>query len=249
MSYGTVLSGSVYDEVTAILVDGGFYRKRAEYLFGRKSPANRAQELVEYCCRHLGESSGNRSKLYRIFYYDCPPIGTPLYHPLLQKTIDMGKTPMHSWMTDFLEELSCKRKLALRMGELQEKASSFVIKDSVAKKLFRGEIGIDELCEHSFVPNIVQKGVDMKIGLDISSMAQKRQVTQMVLIAGDSDFVPAAKYARREGVDFILDPMWQKIRPNLSEHIDGLRSCTYDRPSPEREKLHVDYGKTLSLDC
>ena len=64
----------------------------------------------------------------------------------------------------------------------------------------------------------------MRIGLDISSMAYKRQVDRIVLIAGDSDFVPAAKHARREGIDFILDPMWQSIKPSLQEHIDGLET-------------------------
>ena len=29
---------------------------------------------------------------------------------------------------------------------------------------------------------------------------------------------------RREGSDFILDPLWASIKPNLHEHIDGLRS-------------------------
>ena len=55
----------------------------------------------------------------------------------------------------------------------------------------------------------------MRVGLDIASIATKRLATQIVLVAGDSDFVPAAKFARREGVDFILDPMWQKVRPAL----------------------------------
>jgi len=41
----------------------------------------------------------------------------------------------------------------------------------------------------------------MRIGLDIASLAYKRQVNQVVLISGDSDFVPAAKLARREGID------------------------------------------------
>lgn len=148
---------------------------------------------------------------------------------------------MHGWMTDFLDELTRKRKVALRLGELQEKASTFSLKEKVAKKLFRGELTVGELSEHDFVPNIVQKGVDMRIGLDISSMAQKRQVTQMILISGDSDFVPAAKFARREGIDFILDPLWQPIRQSLSEHIDGLDTRTFSQPSPEREKLHVEY--------
>jgi len=51
------------------------------------------------------------------------------------------------------------------------------------------------------------------------------------LIAGDSDFVLAAKLARREGIDFILDPMWNPIRPGPHEQIDGLMS-TYLKPKP-----------------
>ncbi|ACE85483.1 NYN domain-containing protein [Cellvibrio japonicus] len=69
-----------------------------------------------------------------------------------------------------------------------------------------------------------QKGVDMRIGVDIASLALKKQVDTLVLVAGDSDFVPAAKLARREGIDFILDPLWQQINSDLFEHIDGLHS-------------------------
>ncbi len=69
----------------------------------------------------------------------------------------------------------------------------------------------------------------MRIGVDIASLTLKKQVDQIVLVAGDADFVPAAKLARREGVDFILDPMWQSVPPSLNEHIDGLRS-TCSRP-------------------
>lgn len=64
----------------------------------------------------------------------------------------------------------------------------------------------------------------MRLGLDIASLAYRRQVNKIVLISGDADFVPAAKLARREGIDFVLDPMWSTIRPDLFEHIDGLRS-------------------------
>ena len=65
----------------------------------------------------------------------------------------------------------------------------------------------------------------MKIGIDIASLAFKKQVERIVLIAGDSDFVPAAKLARREGIDFILDPLHSPIKPDLFEHIDGLYTC------------------------
>lgn len=69
-----------------------------------------------------------------------------------------------------------------------------------------------------------QKGVDMRIGIDIAALALKKQADTLVLVAGDSDFVPAAKLARREGIDFILDPLWQQINADLFEHIDGLHS-------------------------
>ena len=64
----------------------------------------------------------------------------------------------------------------------------------------------------------------MRIGLDIASLSFKRQVDQIVLVAGGSDFVPAAKLARREGIDFILDPLWSNVHSSLYEHVDGVRS-------------------------
>lgn len=63
----------------------------------------------------------------------------------------------------------------------------------------------------------------------------------IVLIAGDSDFVPAAKLARREGLQFILDPLWQKVNDDLYEHIDGLQSGL-PRPmgsAPAAQEAHL----------
>ena len=56
-------------------------------------------------------------------------------------------------------------------------------------------------------------------------------------VTGDSDFVPAAKLARREGIDVVLDPLEMEIGPNspLLEHIDGLRSC--GNPYPRTHML------------
>ena len=74
---------------TAILVDGGFYRKRAARLFGHKSADDRANELVKYCHRHIRNS---RSGLYRIYYYDCPPSQRVVYHPLTQQQVNIGNS-------------------------------------------------------------------------------------------------------------------------------------------------------------
>lgn len=209
---------------TAILVDGGFYRKRAMMIWGDKSSKERADELNNYCWRHLDEKD-QKHDLYRIFYYDCHPMEKKLYHPFKKCQIDFSKTDVYTWTELFFEELKKKRKFALRMGSLSEAQAHYSIRPDIVKKLCNGKVTFDELTERDFMLNVDQKGVDMKIGIDIASMAYKRQVEKIVLIAGDSDFVPAAKLARREGIDFVLDPMGAPIKPELFEHIDGLRSC------------------------
>jgi len=210
---------------TAILVDGGFYRKRANYLWGRKSPEKRASELMAYCRAHLKhEQQYDDRSLYRIFYYDCPPLAKTVYHPLLKKGVDFRHDDIFSWMNDFFKELRKQRKVALRLGELSDDFATFAIDPDKMKKLCAGTIDICDLAEDDFHITFKQKGVDMRIGLDIASLSYKKQVDQIVLIAGDSDFVPAAKLARREGIDFILDPLWADIKDNLFEHIDGKRS-------------------------
>lgn len=209
---------------TAILVDGGFYRKRAQSIFDYKSPEERADELNNYCWRHLKEKN-TQHELYRIFYYDCLPMDKKLYHPFLKQQIDFSKTDLYIWMNEFLQELKKKRKFALRMGKLAETQAHYTIHPSIVKKLCNGTINFSELTQNDFILNLDQKGVDMKIGIDIASISYKKQVEKIVLISGDSDFVPAAKLARREGIDFVLDPMGAPIKPDLYEHIDGLRSC------------------------
>lgn len=208
---------------TAILVDGAFYRKRAYNLFGDISAAERAKELYRYCQKHINEE-WEGAQLYRVFYYDCPPISKKLYHPLLKKQIDLSKTEDYKWANDFFKELKHQRKFALRLGRLAEEQAKFVIKPDSFKKILNGSKNMDDLTENDFMLSVTQKGVDMRIGIDISSLAFKKQVDQIVLISGDSDFVPAAKHARREGIDFILDPMRAPIKDDLFEHIDGMRT-------------------------
>lgn len=208
---------------TAILVDGGFYRKRAAYLWGQKTAEQRAKELAAYCRAHLKDNNEDRF-LYRIFYYDCEPIGRrSVYHPLTKKNIDLDKSDTYAWSNAFFEELKRRRKFALRLGTLSDQAY-YNLKPKVTKSLLQGKISLNDLTEKDFMFVAPQKGVDMRIGVDIASMTFKKQVDQMILIAGDSDFVPAAKLARREGIDFILDPMWADIKADLFEHIDGLKS-------------------------
>lgn len=217
-----------FEVQTAILVDGGFYRLRAKKLAGEKSPKDRADELERYCLDHLHHKYEKRA-LYRIFYYDCAPVekGTNVYNPLTKRSENLGESENGKWMTAFLDELKHRRKFAIRLGRLGTKdggALSYNLKPEVTKALLNGTKALENLCQEDFKLNLTQKGVDMRIGVDISSIAFKAQVSQIILIAGDSDFVPAAKQARREGIDFILDPMGNLISDDLYEHIDGINS-------------------------
>lgn len=218
----------------AILVDGGFYRKMANFHFGIKTASERAYELIKYCKMHLIERplfSQHQDKshkvyndLYRIFYYDCPPITKAVYHPFLKKSVDFSKTELYTWMASFLEELKHKRSLALRLGFLGDSTAYYGLKNEVVKKLFSDRMNISEITEQAFELVLRQKGVDMKIGIDIATIAYKHLANQIILITGDSDFVPVAKLARREGIDFIIDPMGNKMLSELVEHVDGVRS-------------------------
>lgn len=216
--------------IVAILIDGGFFQRRADYLWGKSTGAERADELIAYCKRHIT----HHDHLYRIFYYDCAPSTKKVYHPLRKRQVDLSKSSLYSWMTEFLEAMKCKRKVALRLGHLSDSNLTYVLKPDLTKKICNQSLDFASLTEDCFVLNIVQKGVDMRVGVDIASMAYKHQVNKMILISGDSDFVPAAKLARREGIDFVLDPMGASIRPDLSEHIDGRISPQF---LPKRESL------------
>lgn len=225
---------------TAILVDGGFYRKRALALFGRKSPSARATELTRYCQRHVKDNPGGKDSLYRIFYYDCPPPQKKYYDPIRKTTVDFEQQDSFRWAKEFHRELASKRKVAIRMGELSERHSGYTIEPDTLKKLIGGRIGLADIqpCDLKLI-GVTQKGVDMRIGLDIASLSSKGLVSQIILISGDSDFVPAAKHARREGIDFILDPMWHHINDELNLHIDGLKSRVHKPPRNTEDPLHT----------
>lgn len=210
---------------TAILVDGGYYRVRSRDLWGNKIPSVRAQELFNYCMLHITEPQDPR-ELYRIFYYDCPPMTRTIRHPLTGNDMDYSTMAGTKWSNDFYRELSEKPRTAMRMGELAETTALFILKDNVLSELLSGEKNISALQESDFRVDVKQKGVDMRVGLDVASLAYEKHVNQIILIAGDSDFLPAIKMARKNGINFILDPMKQKPKHSMIEHVDMIESFT-----------------------
>jgi uncharacterized LabA/DUF88 family protein len=217
---------------TAILIDGGFFIRRYKNIKGFNgddSPDLMAKNLVRYCFRHIERINKYRKRydlisteLYRIYYYDATPFDGDSKNPVSNRSISFKRTPQYEFRTKLFTALKKERKIALRLGFLKNSSKEWNIRSKYTKRLINGEIQINELNDSDVEFPLKQKAVDMKVGLDIATLAFKNQVSQIILIAGDSDFVPAAKFARKEGVDFILDPMLNNIDPTLHEHIDGL---------------------------
>ena len=212
----------------AILIDGGFFLKRAEAAIPNfeTDPERTANLIVSYAMRHVehyNDESSRDDTLYRIFYYDCPPLTKKAHYPVSKRAIDFSKTEQSKFREHLFKSLRSKRKLALRLGYLSDNGS-WKIHPRAMKDLLKGSREWKDLKDSDFQYDIRQKAVDSRIAVDIASLAFKSQVDRIVLIAGDADFVPASKLARREGIDFILDPLHNHISEDLHEHIDGCHS-------------------------
>jgi uncharacterized LabA/DUF88 family protein len=211
---------------TAILVDGAFFIARYRKVWGDRD-ANDARTVAKtvfgMALEHLKALDRPREALYRIFFYDCPPLEKVLVKPISGENIDFARTSAASFRRDLHDQLRRQRKMALRLGRLADRGE-WKLRHQAYQQLRDESLYWDELGDEHFEPDMRQTQVDMKIGIDIAALAYKRQVDQIILVAGDADFIPAAKLARYEGIDFILDPMWQGIAPDLHEHIDGLQS-------------------------
>ena len=53
-------------------------------------------------------------------------------------------------------------------------------------------------------------------------MSLKHLVEVIVLVTGDSDLIPAMKFARREGIRVYLDAIGHGIQRGLKVHADAL---------------------------
>jgi uncharacterized LabA/DUF88 family protein len=81
-------------------------------------------------------------------------------------------------------------------------------------------------------PIFQQKRVDLMLGLDCALLCGKRQITHIALVAGDSDFVPALKVAKDEGIS-----TWLLHGPQGSYHRDLWQEAD------ERHELTSDFIK------
>lgn len=197
----------------AILVDAGFIKRK---LGSYREPlkAQRLSSLVDY----LGSlACFDGWHLHRVYFYDAPPLEGAQPRPLGDGSIDFGQSRLSRINKSLHSALTKAPYVALRLGQLTFRG--WRLKRDVLETARGAELTITDA---SLEPDVQQKGVDMRIGLDIASLTLKKQVDAIVLVTGDSDFVPAMKFARREGAQLYLVTFGHGIKAELREHADVL---------------------------
>lgn len=234
---------------TAILVDGAFFLRRFKHCFpdhDRSDPQSVAHGLGLLAYWHLTQRIGasqvmdlvaknellaESRNFYRLFFYDCPPLTKRMHSPLNKKSVDFSKSQEARFRLTLHREIGKLRKIAIRLGRLNDTSRWRLTEAATARLIAQPDGFIPS--DNDFEIDTKQKGVDMRLGLDVASLAFKRQVDQIVIVAADADFVPAAKLARREGIDVILERMGDhRAAQDLIDHVDGVRDCFMPRPHP-----------------
>lgn len=196
----------------AILLDGGFVTKVLQF---RNKSFPSSVEVEAECQRVIASPQLAGYDLLRIYFYDAPPATGVIKNPIDGSLLDLAKTKIFTSHESLLDKLELSPNFAVRRGEVLKRG--WKLGKSAMLQLAKAP---RQVVPRDFVPNIQQKGVDLRIGLDISRLALCKLVSVIVIMSGDSDLVPAFKFARREGLRVFVDHLGSPVRRDLKAHAD-----------------------------
>lgn len=190
----------------ALLIDGGYLR--ATVSKAKKSYDVAFIEQFSKKCIESGEY------LLRVLYYDSPQYEGPVRLPV--------SGARHHFKADdkWLVDLSKLERFAVRRGSLGFRGWK-------ARKI---PIAGPQLSDADFKPVFEQKGVDMRVGLDIATLSDRKAVDRIILVSGDTDMVPAMKHARKAGVEVVIVQLPKPaltVHDNLLAHSDLVRAVDW----------------------
>ncbi len=199
-------------EKVVILLDGGFVRPKLRQRINREV---NSEDIVGLCAKLLEHPKLEGYSLYRAFYYDSAPFSGKFQNPISGVEKDYSNTQVANHMRRLLDTLELKENFAVRTGQLLRQG--WKLSQTAERRLSPQATSLEAT---DIRPNFKQKGVDQRIGLDIAWIAMKKLVAAMVLVTGDSDFVPAMKFARKEGVKAFLFSFNHAVVRELKAHAD-----------------------------
>lgn len=197
----------------AIFLDGGFVKHK---LRRNGTPVTAAQ--IEALINEIkGHPHLVDMHLHRAYFYDAKPLREQIIRP--DGTVeDFSRSTLARTNDALHAALANVPFLSLRFGELGFNGWQHTIRPL---KAGAAPLGFPRQIEpKDLKPDVKQKGVDMRIGLDMASLTLKEHVEVIALVTGDSDFVPAMKFARREGAQVLLFTLGHGIKDGLVEHAD-----------------------------
>jgi uncharacterized LabA/DUF88 family protein len=197
----------------AILMDGAFVRTKLQRTLNR-FPA--VSDIADEINRLKAIDALAGHSLLRTYFYDAPPAGGSLTNPISGENLNLNDSDQANANRALQQALDLLPDFALRSGETD--VNGWTLGRAALKDLKQN--GARALKASDLVPKIEQKGVDLRIGLDIARLSIQRMVQAIVVVTGDSDMVPAFKFARREGMRVILSPMGHGIKRELKVHAD-----------------------------
>lgn len=203
----------------AILLDGGFVTKKLAESLGRPAVA---ADVVALCANIQASAHLADYELMRIYYYDAPPSTESVKQPITSAPYDLSTTTRARNSQSMYDQLELTDGFALRMGETRISPYTWKLNPRVVKALIKAPRA---LTDADFILDIGQKGVDIRIGLDMARLALRDMVRAVAVVTGDSDFVPAFKFVRREGVKVMLCTLGHAgTRRELKAHADFVIS-------------------------
>jgi uncharacterized LabA/DUF88 family protein len=181
---------------TAILIDGEFFSIALRH--NLKLASRPCAALVYEHARLLADA--RIEEVWRIFYYDSRPYVGRQRHPVTRKMVEFDDTPLARARQRFLSELGQMELVALRCGKAQPRG--WKLSDSYLDQVSRGVVRPPVATDYEL--RFEQKGVDMRIGIDVATLAINRYVDRIIVATNDTDLVPALKVARRHGVQVAI---------------------------------------------
>jgi uncharacterized LabA/DUF88 family protein len=205
----------------AILLDGEWFRRRLDYGLKGTLPHGVTADVMY---RNAMLTMEKDEELFRLFYYDCPPYSGSEVNPIDRSAIDFSKQAKHSARARFIKEMKCMDYVAMRLGTVKKRG--WTLSEAYVKQAIKCQA----TAQNHKAPqagdvflSLEQKGVDMRIGIDVATLTLKRLVDRIILISGATDMVPAMKLARREGVQVVLVETEVCIHKELDEDADLVR--------------------------
>ncbi len=192
------------------MIDGAFLTRIARRVIQPITP-----RIVTDFVEAVRDRYDDGFDLLRIYYYDCPPLDRRVQRPVSRTTLNFGASQQFREQTAFLAQLKQTAFVAVREGRVS--FNGWVLRDDIARGIVP-RTGTDD----DYSPDLEQKGVDMKIGLDIAWVSLAKVAQRVYLVTGDSDFIPAMKFARRSGIQVCLFTLGHGVYPELKNHADLL---------------------------